>query len=336
MRALHASSAAAGHTLRSVTGETQPVSTQMQPATTRASARHRAERPRQRGNACALIKHAGDNADESVGMREMADEHRDHAVGHHAPGQYARASVRRLRMRTLLVLGALAVATALVGRGLGLHDDRFLAATEALLVCMFAISRVVLPLVDRRDRGASAEEHVGQLRDGLPAPEWRVIHDAPTGHGNIDHVVIGRAGVFMIETKGHPGPVHVRRVHPATLRQVHAERKLIEEATGRSVEGLLVFSRAWVDRPLAKRKGVRVVPARLLLKHLLEQPAVLPASEAEQAYRRLRSALGWESAGHLDRSLQAATRRLTGRIMADRSGAGDRDGGDRGDARIAR
>ena len=79
-----------------------------------------------------------------------------------------------------------------------------------------------------------------------------------------------------------------------------------------------------------------MVPARLLLKHLLERPAALPAAEAEQAYERLRSALGWGSARHLDRSLHAATRRLTGRLLADVSGARDRDRGDRGDARITR
>ena len=42
-------------------------------------------------------------------------------------GQYARATVRRLRMRTLVTLGMLAVATALLGRTFGLHDVRFLA-----------------------------------------------------------------------------------------------------------------------------------------------------------------------------------------------------------------
>src|ERR1700694_5696469 len=76
-------------------------------------------------------------------------------------GQYARATVHRLRMRTLVALGVLAVATALLGRTFGLHDVRFLASEVALLVSMFVISRYVLPLVERRDRGATGEEHVG-------------------------------------------------------------------------------------------------------------------------------------------------------------------------------
>ena len=64
----------------------------------------------------------------------------------------------------------LAVATALLGR-VGLHDARFLASELALLVTMFVIFRYVLPLVERRDRGASGEEQVGALLDGLPSEE---------------------------------------------------------------------------------------------------------------------------------------------------------------------
>ena len=98
-------------------------------------------------------------------------------------GQYARATVMRLRMRTLVTLGVLAVATALLGRTFGLHDVRFLGSEVALLVSMFVISRYVLPLVERHDRGASAEEHVGGLLDELAGGEWRVIHDATLGTG---------------------------------------------------------------------------------------------------------------------------------------------------------
>ncbi|HEY0515760.1 MAG TPA: hypothetical protein VGD00_01455, partial [Solirubrobacteraceae bacterium] len=48
-------------------------------------------------------------------------------------GQYARATVRRLRMRTLVWLGVLAVSTALLGRTLGLHSALFIGSEVALL-----------------------------------------------------------------------------------------------------------------------------------------------------------------------------------------------------------
>ncbi len=207
------------------------------------------------------------------------------------PGQYARATVRRLRMRTLVVLGVLAVATALLGRTFGLRDERFLAAEVALLVSMFVITRYVLPLLERRDRGALAEEHVGGLLDALPRERWRVIHDASLGRGNVDHIAIGPPGVFTIETKSHPGPVRVGRVHGATLAQAQAQGKAIGWVTGAEVEPLIVYSRAWVDRPGGRRKGVRVLPARMLLGYLEKQPRRLSEDEVDQAHRLLAEAL---------------------------------------------
>ncbi|HEY2216658.1 MAG TPA: nuclease-related domain-containing protein, partial [Solirubrobacteraceae bacterium] len=111
------------------------------------------------------------------------------------------------------------------------------------------------------------------------------------GHGNVDHILIGPAGAFTVETKSHPGPVRVSRVHGATIRQVHAQRDAIERVTGLKVEPLLVYSRAWVDRPLAKRKGVRVLPARMLLAHLHRQAKTLSRSDVERASAQLDSAL---------------------------------------------
>src|SRR5271167_3890630 len=93
-------------------------------------------------------------------------------------GQHARETVTRMRLRTLLVLGVLAVATAALGRAFGLHDPRFVGSELALLVCMFLISRYVLPLVERHERGAKGEEQVGGLLEGLLGRGWRVIHDA--------------------------------------------------------------------------------------------------------------------------------------------------------------
>jgi nuclease-like protein len=206
-------------------------------------------------------------------------------------GQYARATVRRLRMRTLVALGVLAVATALLGRAFGLHDLRFLGAELALLVSMFVISRYVLPLVERRDRGAQGEEHVGELLEDLPGDEWEVIHDATFGNGNMDHILIGPPGIFTVETKSHPGPIRVGRVHGAVISQAHAQRKAIEGVTGLGVEPLVVYSRAWVDRPAARRKGVRVLPARMLLGFLGRRPERLSRDEIEEARASVAEAL---------------------------------------------
>jgi hypothetical protein len=153
------------------------------------------------------------------------------------------------------------------------------------------ISRYVLPLVERRDRGAAGEEHVGGLLDELMGGQWHVIHDASLGRGNVDHILVGPPGVFTVETKSHPGPVRVGRVHGATLRQANAQRKAIAEITGMSVEPLIVYSQAWVDRPLSSRKGVRVVPARMLLGYLAKRPATLSKEQIEEVHRLVAVAL---------------------------------------------
>lgn len=207
------------------------------------------------------------------------------------PGQYARAAVTRLRVRTLVTLGTLAVATALLGRTFGLRSGLFLTSEVALLVSMFVISRYVLPLVERRDRGAQGEEHVGGLLDAMCEDRWLVIHDATLGRGNVDHILIGPPGIFTIETKSHPGPVRVSRVHGHTLAQAQAQRRLLEGVTGFQVEPLVVYSRAWVDRPLARRRGVVVVPARMLVGYLRKRQRTLSREQIEGAYELIAQAL---------------------------------------------
>jgi hypothetical protein len=168
---------------------------------------------------------------------------------------------------------------------------RFLLSEVVLLASIFVILRYVLPLVERRDRGASGEEHVGGLLDEMSDSGWEVIHDASLGRGNVDHILIGPAGVFTVETKSHSGPIRVGRLHGAVLSQAQAQRKAIERVTGVPVEPLLVFSRAWVDRPLARRKGVRVLPARMLLGYLSRREPALSRSEIGRAHSLVVTAL---------------------------------------------
>jgi hypothetical protein len=218
------------------------------------------------------------------------------------PGQHARATFLRLRLRTLVTLGVLAVLTTVLGRSFGLHSPLFIGSELALLITMFAVSRYVLPLVDRHDRGAAGEEHVGGLLDELSGDGWNVIHDASFGYGNIDHIALGTAGVFTVETKSRQGPVRVRTIHGAILRQAQDQRETLERITGGQVEPLVVFSRAWVDKPLARRRGVRVLPARMLLAYLRRHGQTLTPEQVEQARTRIVAALA-ESESQPDRLL---------------------------------
>lgn len=207
------------------------------------------------------------------------------------PGQHTRARFLRLRLRTLATLGVLAVLTTVFGRAFGLHSPLFIGSELALLITMFVVSRYVLPLVDRHDRGAAGEEHVGGLLDELGGEGWHVIHDASFGRGNVDHIALSGAGLFTVETKSRQGQVRVRTIHGAVLRQAQDQRETLERITEERVEPLVVFSRAWVDKPLARRRGVRITPARMLLAYLRRHSQTLTQTRVEAAHARIVAAL---------------------------------------------
>ncbi|MHB1538069.1 MAG: nuclease-related domain-containing protein [Solirubrobacteraceae bacterium] len=223
-------------------------------------------------------------------------------------------------MRTLLALGATAVLATLAGRAFGFRSTIFLGAALALLCFILVVCRRLIPLVDRHDRGASGEEHVGGLLNGLPRG-WRVAHDVTFGNGNVDHIAIGPPGVFAVETKSHPGPTRLDRLHGATLRQAQAQRSVLARVLRVEVEPLLVFSRAWVDRPLSRRKGVRVIPARMLSGYLCSLPVALDEEQIDAIHARLLDALTSSSAHPQRRPRAVVTRRRRGRLPA---GAGSR------------
>jgi hypothetical protein len=56
--------------------------------------------------------------------------------------------------------------------------------------------------------GAAGERKVGRRLDRLTRHGWRVLHSVPLGRGgggDIDHLLIGPAGVFTVNTKTHRG-----------------------------------------------------------------------------------------------------------------------------------
>ncbi len=205
------------------------------------------------------------------------------------PGAHARAIFVRLRIKTLLIIGLLAAITIFAGRAFGLRSPLFMGIDVAVLIGVLLICRLLIPLIDRHDRGASGEEHVGRVLGQLSS-RWIVLHDVALGRGNVDHIAIGPPGIFAIETKSHPGPIEIDKIHGALLRQATAQRLQLEGLLRRPVEPLVVFSRAWVDRPLARRRGVRVLPASMLLRYLAGREASIDgASEATLLPEHLRS-----------------------------------------------
>ncbi len=217
---------------------------------------------------------------------------RDAPPAGRVPGQYTRALVRRMRMRALLTLGLFAVFTVVVGRLAGFNHVLFEVAEIALLCVCFAVTRYVLPVVERYDRGAKGEEYVGSILEELRSDGWLVIHDAELEQSNVDHIVLGPAGLFTIETKSNPGPISVQRLHGRLIRQVQLQRARVEARVGETAEPLLVYSRARVDRPGRRRKGIRVLEADMLPGFLEEHPRVLSDERIDELRGRLLEEFG--------------------------------------------
>jgi hypothetical protein len=206
-------------------------------------------------------------------------------------GQHARHHVRVLAARTLVAIAGIVPITVIAGLALGWRSWPFVLVELAAIAGMHLVDRLVFPVIDRWDRGAEGEEHVGKLLEALVERGWRPIHDVSLGRGNIDHVLIGPGGLFTIETKSHRGRLAVARIDPAMLKQAYAQRKLVERITGMPVEALLVFSNAYLDRPVSRQRGVLVLPARMLAGHLERRDRKLGDSEVERLHARLLAAL---------------------------------------------
>lgn len=206
-------------------------------------------------------------------------------------GAHAQERADALRSRLIVIclvsLAIIAVSfVALGGRG------RILVLIElAAPAGMLLAGRWIEPAADRWSRGAQGERTVGAILEGL-GPGWHVLHDVCLGKGNIDHVLVGPGGTFTIETKANRGRIDIDAVDAAMTRQAYAERKALERVTGLEVEALLVFSEAWIAGSVpARRRGVVVLPARMLSDFLTRRPPALDGTEVTVIAERLRIAL---------------------------------------------
>ncbi len=134
---------------------------------------------------------------------------------------------------------------------------------------------------------------VGQILEGLAAEGWCVIHDVSFGRGNIDHIVIGPGGIFTVETKSHGGRIPIEKIDRKMVGQAYAEKKMLETITGMEVQALLVFSRAYlIGRVPAWRRGVAILPARMLAGFFARRKPMMSAEQAAEIHSRLALAIG--------------------------------------------
>lgn len=136
------------------------------------------------------------------------------------------------------------------------------------------------------EEGAWAEEMINALLTKLP-DSYAVFHDLPYPGGDIDHIVIGPTGLFVLDTKSHSGKVVITENsislnnHPFEkdiVSQIHEGAKWLEETL--LVEGgieakpmrMIVFTRAYVECKVKPPiKGIFLMNRSFMNRHILSR-----------------------------------------------------------------
>jgi hypothetical protein len=160
--------------------------------------------------------------------------------------------------------------------------------------------------------GADGEETVGSKLARLSDHGWRVLHSVPVGErdADIDHVLIGPAGVFTINTKTHPGK-HVT-VYGKAIYVGGTRTDYLRNSKHEAQRASRLLSRA-VERPVAVKPVLVILTARFQSKVTIKQQPdevlvltgadvprtftrwspILTAREVDALYDRARRSTTW-------------------------------------------
>jgi hypothetical protein len=186
----------------------------------------------------------------------------------------ARAQRRRAAAISSTLLAAAAAAGWATRLVAGTARVALAAATAAcLLVAYLARPR---PDAERWLRGAAGEVATAARLDRLPARRWTVRHDLliPGSRANVDHLVIGPTGVWVIDTKTTRAPARAGwrtvRLGDRTLDSgpVRWEAAVIADRLDTDIRLLIVVHGGGLRRRGGRAGGVRVLPVDRLLRHL--------------------------------------------------------------------
>jgi Nuclease-related domain len=152
--------------------------------------------------------------------------------------------------------------------------------------------------------GAKGERHTARLLDRLGRDGYVSFHDLamPDSTANLDHVVVGPSGVFVIDSKQWTGQVHqsadglVWHDHyrlDRTLATIRWQAETLGRLLGIPVAPLVCVHGAHIQGGGLRAQGVAVVPATLL-RSALGDDQVLSDADIERyaatAWMRLRPA----------------------------------------------
>lgn len=210
---------------------------------------------------------------------------------HGVAGEWARVR------GTVLSLWPLFLSFVLLGAFLSAlvmssHTWLFALLFVASLISVAVYWRRGMRRVESFFRGARGEERVAGVLGGLPEA-YHVFHDYIAGGEHVDHVVVGPAGVFSVETKSWRGDVAFEDGHilvngalpsrdPLAQARREAEQvrtKLKRLGFGMSVVPVVCFASDTFISGMAVCGAVQVMNAAAIRDWLLSLPESVSGSD---------------------------------------------------------
>jgi hypothetical protein len=205
------------------------------------------------------------------------------------------------RARAAITAGSAALGAALVVVLIGLvaHGSASVLVRAAFATALFVLAVAaarffrIPPEIESWRRDAAAERRTARALDRLNRAGYTVLHDRSTSDtaGNIDHLIIGASGVWVVETDAHRGPVRSSGAGVWAGKAPLRARLGLVAWTGEQVsaallaelpEGwqlqaqtVLAFARADVPGGLALVEGVLLLPAGGVAEYVLSAGVVL-------------------------------------------------------------
>jgi hypothetical protein len=169
------------------------------------------------------------------------------------PGEWVAAQARRhARLVRMLMGSALLLIAGVLWFAIGLHNTGLTVLALLLLLAVQRLGARQIKVAANWLRGARSEEAVGETLAALTGEGYAVLHDIRQEFtGNIDHLVSGPSGVYMIETKH-------RRYRKEDLRKAKRQAAMLRDELGVWVTPVICLDQRR-DRDPYRREGVWIV-----------------------------------------------------------------------------
>jgi hypothetical protein len=237
----------------------------------------------------AAARHGGRRSYGTPGATAQAEYQRRRQAEHAA---WAHTRPLRLAATVLAGLGGLLVA-AVAGVPL---PTAFLVTVVMVAGAWWRLRFRPSPEAAAWRRGADAERHLARLLEPLAKQGWGVEHDLPVrgATANLDHVVIGPAGIFAIDVRHYRGRLrlsrdgllwHGRTFLLPTLSATRSKADRLQDRIGAPdiwVSPIVAVLGGMVPGGQVTSMGVTVVPARRLPDVLRSLPPTLTPERARE------------------------------------------------------